>query len=90
MKIGAMIPNGNYSHVSPSNVNDDRQLNFLDRNAYFLTLYDSPTKTSIPTEFIQDEQNIGHLHFNNVTWITSHNAHANRYAAGESIVYVEV
>ncbi|KAL9188833.1 hypothetical protein ACHAXT_007211 [Thalassiosira profunda] len=34
----------------------------------------------------RDELSIGHLHFNNVTWLASHNAHANRFSAGDNAV----
>jgi len=35
---------------------------------------------------MQAEINLASLHFNNVTWVTSHNAHANNFLAGENIV----
>jgi len=53
---------------------------------FHLSLFDSPSNDSIVTKFVKEEEKLGNFHFNNVTWITSHNAHANKFAAGDNIV----
>ncbi|KAL7544455.1 hypothetical protein ACHAWF_007832 [Thalassiosira exigua] len=65
---------------------DKRRLDFLGLGevAFFPLLHDSPTNASVPAEIMQDERNIANLPFNNVTWVASHNAHANNFAAGAS------
>ena len=79
-----------YSHSQ----NEDRSFSFISNNPLSSiekyqtmlgeSLYDIPTKDLV--SFLDNEKNHGPLHYNNVTWISAHNAHANKFAAGNDIV----
>ncbi len=56
---------------------------------FFPSLHDLPTNTAISPEIRNDEKDISFLRFNQVTWVASHNAHANNFAAGDNVVYVD-
>jgi len=61
----------------------DRHLGFFVTAPYFT---DRPNNASISEEIIQDETSVANMTFNDVTWVASHNAHANNFAAGGDIV----
>ena len=57
----------------------------MDDVQFFTPRYDTPRNdSSISSEIIQDERHISHLPFHSVTWVSSHNAHANTFAAGDN------
>ena len=52
---------------------------------FFTPRYDTPSNaSSISSETIRDESQISHLPFHKVTWLSSHNSHANDFAAGDN------
>lgn len=55
--------------------------------SYFTPRHDTPVKEiPISSELAQDEHDISQLPFNNVTWVSSHNAVANDFAAGDNVL----
>lgn len=53
--------------------------------SYFTPRHDMPNKDiPISSELAQDEHDISQLPFNNVTWISSHNAAANDFSANDN------
>jgi hypothetical protein len=48
-------------------------------------VYDTPTSTPLSTELVQDERSIDNMSFSDVTWMSSHNAHANEFAAADNV-----
>ena len=48
-------------------------------------VYDTPTSTSLSTELLQDQHRIDNMIFSDVTWVSSHNAFANKFAAADNI-----
>ncbi len=61
---------------------------FLDEVEVYQTMlresiYDTPTKDKV---VYPREEDYGSMSFHNVTWLSSHNAHANNFAAGGNFV----
>lgn len=72
-----------------SDIGDNRNLFVEGTTFQFSSPHDTPT-ASVPVAFSEEEERLAHLTFNNVTWIASHNSHANNFAADGNVVYVIV
>jgi len=46
----------------------------------------TPTNASLSTELFQDERSINNMSFSDVSWVSSHNSHANRFASAENVL----
>ena len=44
------------------------------------------TPTGISAEIMEDERSIDSMSFADVTWVSSHNAHANKFTAAENVL----
>lgn len=75
-------------HPAPTtNSGKERNLGFI--SSIVDVLGDSPEHDNPTNETVTHRDNeaaLGPMHFNNVTWISSHNAHANNFAAGDNIL----
>lgn len=61
-------------------------MSFLsDIDEHFPARYDSPSSIPIPIEIGIEEHAISNLHFNEVTFISAHNAGSNNFVAGDNI-----